>query len=310
MGDIRGVQIDTGIGPNQIPIRDGSGDLDATTLAGNSIGTGANQIPQLDGSGNLPGAISVPGGSVTGTVASATTASNSSALQGRVIGIGAFNIVSTDGSSRLLLGNGSVSAPTYAFNSDGDTGMFFGGANTTSIAGNGFELLKIATSSIVTLTDIIPASDNTIDLGQGGFPVRGWRDIYANDGITLVSDVTKKTDIQGETLGLDFITSLNPVSFKWIERQGEKTDMDGNVLEAALPGVRRHHGMIAQEVKTTLDTLGVDSNDFAGWLLNEEGVNGTQFLRYSEFIAPLIKAIQELKTKNDDLEARIVALEA
>ena len=32
-------------------------------------------------------------------------------------------------------------------------------------------------------------------------------------------------------------------------------------------------------------------------------------LRYNEFIAPLIKAIQELSAKNDALESRIAALE-
>ena len=64
-----------------------------------------------------------------------------------------------------------------------------------------------------------------------------------------------------------------------------------------MAGVRKHYGLIAQEVKEALDKAGVE--DFGGWVNQEDN---TQALRYEEFIAPLIKAVQELS-------ARIKAIE-
>lgn len=71
------------------------------------------------------------------------------------------------------------------------------------------------------------------------------------------------------------------------------------------------YGMIAQEVKAVLDTLGKGASDFAGWCTNTMG-DGTerQGLRYNEFIAPLIKAVQELSAENESLKARVTALES
>ncbi len=72
--------------------------------------------------------------------------------------------------------------------------------------------------------------------------------------------------------------------------------------EVPRPGARTHFGLIAQEVKAALDQAGVD--DFAGWVLEDkDDPNSTQSLRYDQFIAPLIKAVQELA-------ARVAALEA
>jgi hypothetical protein len=68
---------------------------------------------------------------------------------------------------------------------------------------------------------------------------------------------------------------------------------------------RFHYGLIAQEVKDVLDVNDIDTNDFAGYIEN----NGKYGLRYSEFISPMIKAIQELSDKVDSLTVRVEALE-
>jgi len=71
---------------------------------------------------------------------------------------------------------------------------------------------------------------------------------------------------------------------------------------------RTHYGMIAQEVEQTIADIGKTNTDFAGIIYNEDvDVYG---LRYGEFMAPMIKAIQELKAINDALLLRIEALEA
>ena len=95
-------------------------------------------------------------------------------------------------------------------------------------------------------------------------------------------------------------------------------DGEGNIIEKAVEAEpakdavtyterktykRKHHGLIAQEVKSVMDELGVDTNDFAGYVdANISGDVDKLFLRYTEFIAPMIKAIQELSAKVEALE--------
>lgn len=125
--------------------------------------------------------------------------------------------------------------------------------------------------------------------------------LYATNGAIQTSDVNSKNSILDQTLGLDFIMQLRPVTYKMnVKHVIYDYDEVGNVIsETPVPGTRRHHGLIAQEVKAVLDSNSISSDDFAGWC--EEG--GKQMLRYDEFISSMIKAIQELKTAYDALVA-------
>ena len=134
----------------------------------------------------------------------------------------------------------------------------------------------------------------------------------SNASWTRSSDERKKTNIADATLGLDFINDLRPVTFKWkaskdIPNTLDDYDADVNHMDTDVT----MHGMVAQDVKAALDTAGVTT--FGGWA---EEVDGSQSLSQEMFVHPLIKAVQELSTKNDSLEtsntalaARITALE-
>tara|TARA_B100000745_G_C19984122_1_gene333463 strand:- start:245 stop:649 length:405 start_codon:yes stop_codon:yes gene_type:complete len=132
-----------------------------------------------------------------------------------------------------------------------------------------------------------------------------------------------KKDIATDTLGLSFINDLRPVTFKYKAPSEYPTDWDsyspptytkepeeeggiGIVVEQKTDPIYDGtvHGLIAQEVKAALDTAGVDT--FAGW---GELSDGKQTIGKSEFVIPLIKAVQELSAKNDALAARITVLE-
>jgi hypothetical protein len=128
---------------------------------------------------------------------------------------------------------------------------------------------------------LLPGQDDHWDLGKGS--VR-WDDIYASSGIVNSSDRNQKSNIQTSDLGLAFINSLVPSSYKFIS---------GSVG-------RTHYGLIAQDVEATLDSFDKTSIDFAGL------ITGSNYgLRYHEFISPMIKAIQELTNKVTQLEAQI-----
>ena len=66
---------------------------------------------------------------------------------------------------------------------------------------------------------------------------------------------------------------------------------------------RYHYGLIADELKSTMDELGVD---FGGY--QDHGINGGMCVKsvgYAELISPLIKAVQELSAQVDDLKQQL-----
>ncbi len=151
-----------------------------------------------------------------------------------------------------------------------------------------------------------PIQSNSIDLGSTSDP---WRDIYSSNSVTVTSDRRYKNTITDCDLGLDFINSLQPRKYKY-NNGGSVQTVDEEVFEERA-GVRFHTGLIAQEVEQTLYNLNIDKSTFAGWCLENSGdSNSTQLLRYEEFIAPMIKAIQELSNKVNILEAKIQQLES
>jgi len=147
---------------------------------------------------------------------------------------------------------------------------------------------------------IHPVVDDLRDIGTGSLR---FDDIRASNGTIQTSDRNEKNSIVASDLGLDFINKLSPVSYKF----NNKT--------------RTHYGLIAQDIETLLGTLSKTATDFAGFCKDEittktemdddghakEIVLETPFdrygLRYNEFIAPIIKAIQELSAKVTALES-------
>lgn len=176
------------------------------------------------------------------------------------------------------------------------------------------------TRSAVIQTDhhFRPGADNAYTCGASGFR---WSAIWSANGTIQTSDARTKLDISDSALGLDFINSLRPVSYRW--KEGGKTvigqewfDRDGNPCdentEGAIPGDvitvskegdRIHWGFIAQEVKSAADAADVD---FGGWVLSDKNdPDSQQALRYDQFISPLVKAVQELSAKVAELELKL-----
>lgn len=68
-------------------------------------------------------------------------------------------------------------------------------------------------------------------------------------------------------------------------------------------GVRLHHGLIAQEVQAALKRAGVD---FGGLVqVDPSDPDSELALRYDQFVAPLIAAVQELAARVKALESRL-----
>jgi hypothetical protein len=121
-----------------------------------------------------------------------------------------------------------------------------------------------------------------------------WKHVYAVDitstnAATDDSDRSLKDNIQPTNLGLDFVNDLNPVSYKW---KDETTD------------TTTHYGIVAQDVIGTLKNYGIDSlEDFGGITYDKE--REKYGARPTEFIAILIKAVQELSEEVKELKEKL-----
>jgi len=206
----------------------------------------------------------------------------------------------TTGSANTILGGYSGNqggldirtASNYIVLSDGDGNPrgYFGGPGSI---GNGC-FIKTGTSST---SRILPATDNVGYVGENSYR---WQAIYAVNGTIQTSDGREKNTIADSNLGLSFIQSLRPVSYKWNVGENVVTyDEEKNPIVTPRAGVRSHYGFIAQEVKAVIP----EGVDFGGFV--QEPDDGMMSLRYHEFIGPLVKAIQELKAEVDSLKAQI-----
>jgi len=164
--------------------------------------------------------------------------------------------------------------------------------------------------------------------------------VYTQSGtVSSRSDLRDKADVRDTILGLDFITALRPVDYRWDLRDDYKpdaptepeplkddaTEQDIQAHELALSQYendhaewllavkhenlihdgthkrsRYHHGVIAQEIAGVIAESGVD---FGGY--QDHKVNGGEdvlTIAYSELIGPLVKALQEVNQKFDALK--------
>jgi hypothetical protein len=121
--------------------------------------------------------------------------------------------------------------------------------------------------------------------------------VYTHDGGVHTSDELQKTDVVDSDLGLDFILALRPIKYRWVDTGSKATQWEA---AKPRPGVRPHYGLSAQQVKSVMK-----DKDFAGYVEMKDGTLG---LRYTEFIAPLTRAIQELAARVEALEQRVAAL--
>ena len=228
--------------------------------------------------------------------------------------------VSSEGGGNTL-GNSDFATGTSAYTS-------------LTIGGKYSDTVLARQTKVETLSNIYPYQDDKYDLGGSSYR---WRDIFTNGAVTTTSDRTRKFEIQTSQLGLDFINKLQPVSYRMVTgsmvyqspwpnfvdkllQPGDTDDM-GIILKEektikvpnpefpplieVIPGKRTHYGLIAQDVKQTLDEIGVPTKDFAGYVAGDVENDEILGLRYEEFISPMIKAIQELSQKVNQLEAYI-----
>jgi hypothetical protein len=254
---------------------------------------GAVKIEMYDNVFEFKRASSVTAGSIQSYNTTLQLSSGGLVLMGGASSTGAYD---------CSLGN--ATANTYYQVRSTNTNSLYGADTRGTWMGN-----LSSKEAYINASSFVPGVDNSTSCGSSSYR---WTAVYAVNGSIQTSDQRLKTNIQTSDLGLNFINQLNPVSYKWIvgsndaeysSTEDENGRLTPLVTSTPTAGVRTHYGLIAQQVKEVLG-----NKDFGGFVHDKE--TDMMSLRYDQFISPLIKAIQELKTQNDALQSRIETLES
>ncbi len=154
-----------------------------------------------------------------------------------------------------------------------------------------------------------PTASNQVRIGSSSVTSIGG---YAN--WTNISDGRVKKNIKENVPGLNFINQLKPVTYNLTLDEADKIikplQVEDGKEEKAMqePAEAKNKkeqvlytGFVAQDVekaakKLNYDFSGVDAPK------NENDLYG---LRYAEFVVPLVKSVQELSSKNDELQKQV-----
>jgi hypothetical protein len=158
-------------------------------------------------------------------------------------------------------------------------------------------------------------SSNQVRIGDSGVTSIGG---YAN--WSNISDGRAKKNIRADVPGLDFINLLQPVTYNLdlnamdnllgIDK-AKKNELEKEVsqeLKDRSEKARKSKedlvqtGFVAQDVEKTAKSIGYK---FSGVNVDESGIYS---LSYAEFVVPLVKAVQELSDKNDQLQKQVEEL--
>lgn len=159
---------------------------------------------------------------------------------------------------------------------------------------------------------------NTTSLGRGAVATASNMIMLGNSAVTVVrtygaiiypSDGRFKTNIKNNVPGLDFINALQPVTYNFdmhkldnytgadkLENDARLKSFDENARTAKEKKI--YSGFIAQDVQKAAEKL---SYDFSG-VYKPQSDKDIYGLSYSDFVVPLVKAVQQLSQQNDDLK--------
>jgi hypothetical protein len=258
-----------------------------------------------------------------------------------LIGYQAGKFISDGTGGNTAIGSGALTGSVDPTTGSNNTALGYNASNSLTGINNTTALGANSSVSFSNSTALGAGSSvtgaNEVQLGNSTTTPMAWQALFNR------SDQRDKAEIRDTQLGLDFVLALRPVDYKWDPREDYKPARP-DIIKPELPAdptaeqtteynialdsynsimsawqqsikmsnlvrdgskirTRYHHGLIAQEVKSVLDSKGID---FGGY--QDHSVKGGEdvlSIGYTELIAPLIKAIQELNAKVDALSAKV-----
>ncbi|MBS1541459.1 MAG: tail fiber domain-containing protein [Bacteroidetes bacterium] len=213
---------------------------------------------------------------------------NSTGYQNTAIGYGSL-ADNTSGYNNVAIGTTSLS---YNTNGNSNTAIGFN-------SGPGSSNPSLSNTTAVGY-QATPTASNTIVIGNSSVTSIGGQVSWST-----LSDGRFKLNIKEDVLGLDFIKKLRPVTYQlnsdifdkftgaFDKMQNIKTKGLSSNIELTNAKPVRYSGFVAQEVEAILKNYG---KTFSG-LVAPQNEKDHYSLRYSDFVVPLVKAVQELSNQ-------------
>jgi hypothetical protein len=231
----------------------------------------------------------------TGVYGTSTAASLGVGVYGLGGGLG-YGVLGKDTSSTGIGTGGAGTNGAIGVFGQSDTGA---GVEGTSTSGNGVYGSTAAGGASGGFFDNTGSGGN--DVGCAGESTNGYggyfittngtysayfnKDIYVNGASLGPSDIRYKKNVKPIEGAIDQLLRLKGVTFEWKEPE-KHDDLKGTQI-----------GFIAQDVE----------NVFPGWVRTDK--DGFKALTVAQIEGLEVESIRTLKAKNDDLEARLKALE-
>lgn len=180
----------------------------------------------------------------------------------------------------------------------------YSGVNNTAIGYQAFYSGQIFSNSTAIGYDTNISASNQIRFGNTFITSIGGFEPWTN-----LSDKRLKKNVKNNIPGLEFITQLKPVSYqldmdniaKWQQTPDSLRDFKSEEIKRNI----RYSGFLAQEVEATAEEIGYH---FSG--VDAPKNEGDRYgLRYSQFVVPLVKAVQELNEEKEDTAIKLQKLE-
>jgi len=229
--------------------------------------------------------------------------SNLNGNNNTAVGLGTMNNNSTGqyntalGSRALDQNTGGEQNTAVGYNAGhvlaNNSNCTFLGANANS-TGNFFNSMALGCNSLVD-------GDNQVRVGSIFSTSIGGSQPWSN-----LSDGRYKKNVQEDVKGLAFILKLRPVTYN-LDLHGLTTH--ANIPASVIKPVDysneniRYTGFVAQEVETAAQAV---NYDFSG-VDKPKNPAGQYALRYSEFVVPLVKAVQEQHLIIEDQAKKLAA---
>jgi trimeric autotransporter adhesin len=179
-------------------------------------------------------------------------------------------------------------------------------ATNSTAVGQSAQVIATATNSMALGSGALVTASNAIRIGNGAIT-----SITGNVNFFGTSDGRYKTNVKENVPGLEFISKLKPVTFKWDLGKLNKLDgaeefatdpVLGEAREAKAKKV--YTGFIAQDVEAAAMECGYD---FSG--VHKPANDQSEYsLAYAEFVVPLVKAVQEQQKEIEELQKTVRAL--
>ena len=232
--------------------------------------------------------------------------SNTIGTDNTAIGMGALRYNTTGGdniaSGQWALSNNTTGYQNTAFGNGALTYNSTGFFNTAlgNYAGVGVNSGNLTNTTAIGANVRVSAS-NTVEIGNSSVvSIGGWVPW------TSFSDARIKDNIQYNVPGLSFIRLLKPATYRFnVNKENELRGIKDSTNWTGKYDIEKiaFTGFLAQDVDAAARKVGYD---FSG--VDKNGI--LMGLRYSEFVVPLVKAVQELSSENEQLRKSLQAVHA